>query len=78
MRTIKITKQNAEFIKRTTTKEIRTGLNCETTFYLPRFYALTEVMIDCSVVTGKHDQTGGWVEYDVEFSDEAQEILDIY
>ena len=78
MQTITITKEKAEFIKRTMTKEINTGKNFERTFYLPRFFALTEVMIDCNVVTGKHDQTGNWVEYDVEFSEEAQEILDIY
>ena len=78
MKTMKITKENAKFIKKTVTKEINTGRNFERTFYLPRFFALTEVMIDCNVVTGKHDQTGNWVEYDVEFSEEAQEILDIY
>lgn len=78
MSTITITKEKAEFIKKNMTKEIRTGVNSETTFYIPRFYALTDVMIDCNVVTGKHDQTGNWVEYDVEFTEEAEEILDIY
>lgn len=78
MSTVVITKEKAEFIKKTATKEINTGKNFERTFYLPRFFAMTEVMIDCNVVTSKHDETGDWVEYDVEFSDEAQEILDIY
>ena len=75
---VKITKEIAEFIKANVTKEINTGKNYERTFYLPRWRALTEVMIDCNVVTGKHDQTGNWVEYNVEFTEEAQEILDIY
>jgi hypothetical protein len=78
METITITKEKAEFIKNTCTKEINTGKNWQRTFYLPRFFALTEVMIDCNVVSGKHDQTGNLIEYNVEFSDEAQEILDIY
>ena len=76
MRTITITKENAEFIKRTATKEINTGKNYERTFYVPVFYKMTEVMIDCNVVTGKHK--GKSIEYNVEFTEEAQEILDIY
>lgn len=76
MRTITITKENAEFIKRTATKEINTGKNYERTFYIPVFYKMTEVMIDCNVVTGNHK--GERIEYNVEFTEEAQEILDIY
>lgn len=78
MSTLVITKESAEFIKANTTKEINTGRNWERTFYLDRFFALTKVMIDCNVVTGIHDQTGNWVEYDVEFTEEAEDILDIY
>lgn len=74
--TILITKEHAEFIKQTLTKEIRTGVNSETTFYVPVFFKMTEVMIDCNVVTGTFN--GEWIEYDVEFTEEAQEILDIY
>lgn len=78
MKTIKITKKDAKFIKETATKEINTGKNFERTFYLPVFYALTDVMIDCNGVSGVHSQNGETTYFDVEFSDEAEEILDIY
>ena len=76
MSTITITKENAEFIKKTATKEIKTKNNWERTFYLPVFYKMTEVMIDSNVVTGQYK--GEWIEYDVEFSEEAKEILEIF
>jgi hypothetical protein len=75
---VTITKEIAEFIKANVSEEVNTGKNHERTFYLPRWRALSQVMIDCNVVTGIHDQTGNWVEYDVEFTEEAQDILDIY
>lgn len=78
MSKITITKENAEFIKKTATKEINTGKNWQRTFFVPVFYALTDVVVDCNVVTGKHRQTGDMVEYEVEFTEEAEEILDIY
>lgn len=78
MQTITITEERANFIKETASKEINTGKNWERTFYLPVWNALTDVMIDCNVVTGKHTQTGSWVEYNVKFTDKAQDILDIY
>ena len=78
MKTITITKKDAEFIKRTATKEIKTEKDYEHIFYLPTFYALTEVMITWDIVTGKHRQTGNWIEYNVKFNEDAQQILEIY
>lgn len=72
----KITKKDAEFIKKTATKIIKDDTYDLITIWLPRYYKMTEVMINCNVVTGKFN--GEWIEYDPEFTDEATEILGIY
>jgi len=76
MRTITITKKNAEFIKETASKEINTGKNFQRAFYLPVFYRLVDVAINSAFVVGTIN--GEFVQYDVIFTEEAQEILDIY
>lgn len=70
-----IDKSKAEFIKKTATKVIGNE-SWEKTYYLPVYFKMTDVMIDCNVITGKFN--GSWVEYQPEFTEEASEILGIY
>ena len=75
MGTITITKKIAKYIAESATKVVGVK-SYEKTYYLPVLYKMTEVMVDCNVVTGKFK--GEWIEYDVEFTDEAEDILGIY
>ena len=70
-----IDKSKAEFIKENATK-ITGEKSWEKTYYLPVYFKMTEVMVDCNVITGKVN--GSWIEYEPEFTEEATEILGIY
>jgi len=71
---IVITKKDAEFIKETGTVEGSESFN-GSTYRLPVFYKMTDVMIDINVVTGLFQ--GAMIEYEPTFTEDAQEILDI-
>jgi len=75
MTTIEITKERAEFIVNSATR-VTPGESWEKTYYIPVFFKMTDVMIDCNVVTGKFN--GSWIEYQPIFTEEATEILGIY